>query len=130
MAGSKTSLQRLQRHLWVKQRHQQVQPGTAVRPGFGAGREAGTGAVWGFASGAAAPAGAESADRGGQTDGGVNSGGSEPVLLVAAPATVGGWRGSLRLCTVQERPQAERRRWPEPGRSKAPPETNLSEPPV
>lgn len=135
MAGSKTSLQQLQRrlqrrHLRVKQRHYwavEAQPGTLARLAFGAGCEAGTGAVWGFASGAA-----ESADRsragGGQTDGGVNSGAPEPV--VSAAQRTGGWRGSLRMCTVRARPQAKWQRWREPGRSEAPPETNLLELPV
>lgn len=126
MAGSKTSLQQLQRRsrrrrLWVNQRHYravEAQPGRPVTPVFGAGREAGTGAVWEFASGAAAPAGAESADRSraaeGQTDGGVNSGAPEPVVSVV-PGT-GDWRGSLRMCTVRARPQAKGQRRRGPGR--------------
>lgn len=140
MAGSITSLQQhlQRRHLWVKRRHYraaEAQPGTPARPVFGAGHEVGTGAVWEFASGAAAPAGAESADRSrageGQTDGGVNSGAPvafEPVVTVV-PRT-GGWKGSLRMCTVRALPQAKWQRWREPGRSEAPPETNLLEPPV
>lgn len=146
MAGSKTCPQQqlqlqqhLERcHLWVKRRHYQAaeaQPGTLVRPVFGDGHEVGTGAVWEFASGAAAPAGAESADKlragEGQTDGGVNSGAPvtlEPVVSVV-PVT-GGWKGSPRMCTVRVPPQAKWQRWREPGRSEAPPETNLLEPPV
>lgn len=93
----------------MKRRHYravEAQPGSPARLGFGAGREAGTGTVWGSASAAATPAGAESADRShageGQTDGGVNS---EPVVLAAPRA--GGWRGSRRMCTVGARPQAK-----------------------
>lgn len=144
MAGSKTSpQQQLQQHLqwghlWVKRRHYraaEVQRWTPARPVFGAGHEVGTGAVWEFASGAAAHAGAESEDRSrageGQTDGGVNSGG--PVALEPALSVVqrnGGWKGSLRLCTVRALPQAKWQQWREPGKSEAPPETNLLEPPV
>lgn len=141
MAGSKTSLQQhLQsRHPWVEQCHWgavEAQPGIPVSPACGAGCEAKNGIVRKFAPAAVAPAGAEFAEFAdrrhageGQTDGGVNSGVPEPAVLLVVQRT-GGWRGSLHMCTARARPQAKWQRSREPGRSEAPPETNLWEPPV
>lgn len=95
-------------------------------------------AVWEFASGAAASAGAGSADRScageGQTDEGVNSDASvalEPGVFVGlvVPKTVG-WKGSPHMCNEKALPPAKWQGWRAPGRSAVQPETNLLEPPV
>lgn len=95
-------------------------------------------AVWEFASGAAVSAGGvgtvdRSCAGGGETDGGVNFAASvalEPGVFVVVVPESAGWTCSLHMCNGKVLPQANWQGQGVPGRSVAPLETNLVEPPV